>query len=73
MNLEYIELNLDWASELSIYGLKDFILSNLLKYGDPLRWAITSVKSKSDEKIQIISVEAVMIVNQDKGGSINTN
>ena len=66
MNLEYIELNLEWTSELSVYELKDFILSKLLQYGNPLRWAITSVHLKSDEKIQIIFVEAVLIMNQKK-------
>ena len=73
MNLEYIELNLEWSSELSVYDLKNFVLSHLLQNGDPLRWAITSVKSKSDAKIQIISVEAVMIMNQDQGECLDTN
>ena len=73
MNIEYIELNIEWSSELRIYELKNFILSKLTKYGDPLRWAITSVKSKSDAKIQIIFVEAVMIMNQDQEICINTN
>ena len=73
MNLEYIELNLEWSHDVSIYNLRNFILSKLLQYGDPLRWAITSVKSKSDAKIQIISVEAVMIINQDLGECINNN
>ena len=68
MNLEYIELNLEWSHEVSVYNLRNFILSKLLQYGDPLRWAITSVKSKSDTKKQIISVEAVMILNQGQGG-----
>ena len=66
MKIEYIELNIEWNSEVSIYELKNFILSKLMKYGDPLRWAITSVKSKSDAKIQIISVEAVIIMNKDQ-------
>ena len=69
MTLEYIELNLEWTSELCLYDLKDFILSKLFEYGDPLRWAITSVKSTSDKKIQIISVEAVLIMNSDNGKS----
>ena len=73
MNLEYVELDLEWSSELSIYDLKNFILSKLLQYGDPLRWAITSVKSKAGAKIQIISVEAVIIMNQDQGECLNTN
>ena len=73
MNLEYVELDLEWSSELSIYDLKSFILSKLLQYGDPLRWAITSVKSKSGAKIQMISVEAVMIMNQNRGEYLDTN
>ena len=67
MNLEFIELNLDWPSELSVNELKNYILCKLKEYGEPLRWAITSVTTHSEKKIQIISVEVVLIVNQDKG------
>ncbi len=66
MNLEFIEFDLDWPSELSVYELKNYILSRLIEYGEPLRWAITSVTSQSEKKNQIISVEAVMIINQEK-------
>ena len=71
MNLEFIELDLVWPSKLGIFDLKDYILSELKKYGEPLRWAITSVTTHSKEKIQIISVEAVLVINQDKGKGIN--
>ena len=67
MNLEFIELDLDWPSELSIFDLKNYILSRLIEYGEPLRWAITSVTTHSEKKIQIISLEVVLIINQDKG------
>ena len=70
MNLEFIELDLDWPSELSLFDLKNYILSKLLEYGEPLRWAITSVTNHSEEEIQIISVEVVLIINQDKGKGI---
>ncbi len=66
MNLEFIELDLDWPSELSVYELKNYVLSKLKEYGEPLRWAITSVTTHSEKKIQIISVEVVLIINQDK-------
>ena len=72
MNLEFIELELDWPTELSVFDLKNYILSNLLEYGEPLRWAITSVTTHSEKKIQLISLEVVMIINQDKGKSINS-
>ena len=71
MNLEFIELDIDWPYELSIVDLKKYILSELRKFGDPLRWAITSVATRSENKIQIISVEVVLIINQDKEQSVN--
>ena len=71
MNLEFIELDLVWPSKLDIFDLKDYILSELKKYGEPLRWAITSVTNHPKKNIQIISVEVVLIINQDKGKGIN--
>ena len=71
MNLEFIELDLDWPFELSVFDLKNYILSKLLEYGEPLRWAITSVTNHPEKEFQIISVEAVLIINQDKGKGIN--
>ena len=67
MNLEFIELDLDWPAEVSVFDLKNYILSKLMKYGEPLRWAITSVTNHSEKRIQIISVEVVLIINQDQG------
>ena len=67
MNLEFLELELVWPSKLSVFDLKKYVKSNLLEYGEPLRWAITSVGTFSEKKIQKISVEVVLIINQDKG------
>ena len=67
MNLEFKELDLDWPSELSVFELKNHILSTLMKYGEPLRWAITSVTNHPEKKIQIISVEVVLIIKQNEG------
>ena len=71
MNLEFIELELDWPPELELFDLKNYIMSKLMEYGEPLRWAITSVKTHPEKKIQIISVEVVLIINQDQGKAIN--
>ena len=71
MNLEFIELDLDWPSELSIFNLRNYILKKLMEYGEPLRWAITSVTTHSEKKTQVISLEVVLIINQDKGKGIN--
>ena len=71
MNLEFVELDFDWPPDLSVFDLKNYILSKLTEYGEPLRWAITSVTTHSEKKIQIISVEVVLIINQDKEKGIN--
>ncbi len=72
MNLEFIELDLDWPLELSVFHLKNYILSTLMEYGEPLRWAITSVNTHPKKKNQMITIEAVLIINQDKGKNINS-
>ena len=72
MNLEFLELDFDWPPELSVFNLKNYILSELIEYGEPLRWAITSVTTHSEKKIQLISLEVVLIINQDKGKGINS-
>ena len=71
MNLKFIELELDWPSELSVFDLRKYILSKLINYGEPLRWAITSLTTYSRESIQKISIEAVLIINEDKTKDIN--
>ena len=73
MNLKFIELELDWPSELGVFDLRNYILSKLIDYGEPLRWAITSLTTHSGKTIQKISIEAVLIINQDKGKEINSD
>ena len=72
MNLEFIELELDWPPEVSVFELKNYILSKLMSYGEPLRWAITSLTTYSEERIQKISIEAVLIIDKDKAKVFNT-
>ena len=71
MYLEFIEFDFDWPTELSLSELKNYIITKLMEYGEPLRWAITSVTNYSEKKHQVVSVEVVLIINQHKGKSIN--
>ena len=73
MNLEFIELELDWPPEVSVFELKNYILSKLMSYGEPLRWAITSLTTYSEETKQKISIEAVFIIDKDKAKVLNTD
>ena len=72
MNIEFIEIELDWPSDLSVFELRNYILVKLINYGEPLRWAITSLTSPSGKKIQKISIEAVLIIYEDKTKDANT-
>ena len=72
MNIEFIELELDWPSDLSVFDLRNYILSKLVKHGEPLRWAITSLTDHSGKENQKISIEAVLIIKEDKRKEINT-
>ena len=72
MNIEFIEIELDWPSDLSVFELRNYILVKLINYGEPLRWAITSLTSPSGTKIQKISIEAVLIIYEDKTKDVNT-
>ena len=73
MKLEFIELELDWPSELNVYELRDYISSKLINYGEPLRWAITSLTTHSGKTIQKISIEAILIINEDQTNDIDTD
>tara|TARA_Y100001968_G_C18768844_1_gene441207 strand:- start:186 stop:413 length:228 start_codon:yes stop_codon:yes gene_type:complete len=73
VNIELKELELDWPPEISVYELKSYILSQLINHGEPLRWAITSLTNNSGKAIQKISIEAVLIINEDKKKNINTD
>ena len=73
VKLEFIELEIDWPSEISVFNLRNYILSKLNEYGEPLRWAITSVSAYSEKKIQTISVEVVLIMNKDNGIGVIPN
>ena len=66
MNIEFLELELNWPSEISVFELKSYVLSKLSNYGEPLRWAITSLTNNSGKTAQKISIEAVLIIKDDK-------
>ena len=72
MNLEFIELELDWPEELCVFDLRNYILSKLMNHGIPLRWAITSLTKSGGQSMQKISIEAVFVMNKGKKKDINS-
>tara|TARA_B100000214_G_C23885440_1_gene589252 strand:+ start:249 stop:446 length:198 start_codon:yes stop_codon:yes gene_type:complete len=65
VKIQFIEIQVDWPCELSIFELREYVLSKLDKHGEPLRWAITSLTNYSEEKIQKVNIEAVLIIDDD--------
>tara|TARA_B100000214_G_scaffold28335_1_gene18462 strand:- start:18 stop:245 length:228 start_codon:yes stop_codon:yes gene_type:complete len=72
VKIELKELEIEWPRELSVFDLKNYVLSNLATYGEPLRWAITSLTNYSGKTTQKIYIEAVLIIKEDKPKDIET-
>ncbi len=73
MNIKFIEIEIDWPSEIKLVSLKTYILSKLSKYGEPLRWAISSVSNPSEKCMQKISIEAVFLISKEDENDNNTD
>lgn len=65
VNLEMIQLDLTWPNEISVYDLHKYVLTKIKLYGEPLRWAITSVY-KDSLNLDCIKfrLEAVVVKNK---------
>jgi len=64
MELSNIEFNLKWHQNIQLNNLRQYIIDNISKRGEVLRWSIDHIKieeKQSDTKILIIS--AVIITN----------
>ncbi len=63
MEIKFIELEIKWPQGIKASKLRPHILSRLKDYGDPLRWAITSLNlSQSSKGLRYISIEAVVLI-----------
>ena len=65
MNIKFAEIEIDWPSEIKVVSLRKYILSRLSKYGEPLRWAISSVSNPSEKCMKKISIEAVFLISKE--------
>ena len=73
MNIKFIEIEIDWPSEIKLVSLKMYILSKLSKYGEPLRWAISSLSNPSEKCMQKIRIEAVFLISKDDKDGNNSD
>ena len=50
MKLSAVDFNLDWPASIKLKNLREFILANLEKKGDVVRWSIVDIQNSMDSK-----------------------
>ena len=62
MKLSAVDFNLDWPVSIKLKNLREFIVSNLEKKGDVIRWSIVDIQDSIDsfgpKKLKIKAVFA---------------
>ena len=62
MNLNSIDYYLDWPVSIKLENLREFIIANLEKKGDLIRWSIVDIQNSIDsfgtKKLKIKAVLA---------------
>ena len=62
MKLSVIDFNLDWPVSIKLINLREFIIANLEKKGDLIRWSIVDIQNSIDsfgtKKLKIKAVIA---------------
>ena len=65
MNLKKVDFYLDWPGSKNIIHLRRFIIENLMKEGEVIRWSIVdiqvSVESPNIKKLRIKAVLANLV------------
>jgi len=50
MKLSSVDYYLDWPVSIKLENLREFIISNLEKKGDLVRWSIVDIQNSMDSK-----------------------
>ena len=62
MKLRKVDFYLDWPRSREIINLRRFIIENLMKKGEVIRWSIIDIKDSADSSsIKKIRIKAVLI------------
>tara|TARA_B100001094_G_scaffold29646_1_gene24724 strand:+ start:177 stop:380 length:204 start_codon:yes stop_codon:yes gene_type:complete len=61
MKLRKVDFYLDWPGSKKIINLRRFIIGNLMKKGEVIRWSIVNIKdSVESPNIKKIRIKAVL-------------
>ena len=50
MKLSAVDFNLDWPVSIKLKNLREFIVANLEKKGNVVRWSIVDIQNSMDSK-----------------------
>ena len=65
MGLKFLHLDLIWPKEVPLEELRPWIINQMNEFGEPVRWAITSITSNdADVSLRKLTVEAVVIISR---------
>ncbi len=69
MRLKLLQLMLFWPDDVPLQHLRPWLINQLKKHGEPLRWSITRINSSSEGSTPIrqLKVEAVVIISNSIG------
>ena len=61
MKLSAVDFNLDWPVSIKLKNLREFIVSNLEKKGDVVRWSIIDIQKSIDSKnAKTLRIKAIL-------------
>ena len=61
MKLSAVDFNLDWPVSIKLKNLRKFIVANLEKKGDVVRWSIVDIQNSIDSKnTKRLKIKAVL-------------
>ena len=61
MKLSAVDYNLDWPVSIKLKNLRKFIVANLEKKGDVVRWSIVDIQNSIDSKnTKRLKIKAVL-------------
>ena len=61
MKLSAVDFNLDWPVSIKLKNLREFIVSNLEKKGDVIRWSIVDIQNSIDSNcMKKLKIKAVI-------------
>ena len=63
MKINYFEFDIAVPVEIPPNNIRPRIIQHLIKYGEPVRWALTNVEvDQRDNSLKNLRVEAVLIL-----------